>query len=151
MPYVMVPVPEEHVVEVMQFVTKLVAKASRQPWDHDAVERMFLRADEGARSLLSVVARATLADKEISTAEALRALELRQRDLASLVAPINEAAKEASRVPLLEMQSATRAGPGGRTRPVRNVTMDRGVAEMVRAAELRARAIEPHPLDRDAG
>ena len=40
--------------------------------------------------------------------------------------------------------------PGG-TRAVRNLVMAPEVAEMIRAAELKAREIEPHPLDRDVG
>ena len=44
-----------------------------------------------------------------------------------------------------------RVAPGGKKRAVRNVVMDRAVAEMVRNAELKARELEPHPLDRDVG
>jgi hypothetical protein len=35
MPYVMVPVPEEHVQDVMQFVLREMAKASHVPWDDE--------------------------------------------------------------------------------------------------------------------
>ena len=94
MPYVMVPVPEEHVVDVMQYVTRLVARASRVPWDQDAVEQTFLEADEGARSLLSLVSRTVLAGKEIAAIDAMHALELKMRDLAGILGPIDEAAKD---------------------------------------------------------
>ena len=92
MPYVMVPVPEEHVVEVMQHVTKLIQKASREPWDMDAIEDLFFEADEGVRSLLSVVASATLKGEDITASEVARALELKLRDLGPIQAPITEAA-----------------------------------------------------------
>ena len=124
MPYVMVPVPEEHVVDVMQYVTRLVARASRVPWDQDAVEQTFLDADEGARSLLSLASRTVLADKELAAIEAMHALELKMRDLAGILGPIDEAAKADNRHPLVEMRMGERLGPGGRTRSVRIVVMD---------------------------
>jgi hypothetical protein len=147
----MVPVPEEHVVEVMQHVTKLIQKASREPWDRDAIDELFLEADEGVRSLLSVVASATLKGQDITASEAARALELQLRDLGPIQAPITEAATDANRVPLIEMVSSERTGPAGRVRQVRNMSMDREVAEMIRAAELKLLEQEPHPLDRDVG
>ena len=151
MPYVMVPVPEEHVVDVMQYVTRLAVRASRQDWDSESVEEMFLEADEPVRSLLSVVARAVVAEKEVTSAEAMRALELKRRDLSTILGPLGEIAKGANRHPLVEMQRRERAAPGGRTQTVRVFTMDPEVAGMVRAAERKALEIEPHPLDREAG
>ena len=151
MPYVMVPVPEEHVVDVMQFVTRLVARAARLPWDQDAVEQTFLKVDEGGRSLLSLVSRAVLADKDLAAVDAMHALELKMVDLAGILGPIDEAAKADNRPPLLEMRMGERSAPGGRTRSVRVLVMDPAAAEMVRAAERKDRELEPHPLDRDVG
>ena len=42
MPYVMVPVPEEHVQDVMQFILREVARASLEAWDEESVEDMVL-------------------------------------------------------------------------------------------------------------
>ncbi len=39
MPYVMVPVPEEHVEDVMQFILRAMARASIEPWDQPSLER----------------------------------------------------------------------------------------------------------------
>ena len=58
MPYVMVPVPEEHVKEVMEFVIRTMARASIEEWDEESIESLFATVDEASRSLLSVVARA---------------------------------------------------------------------------------------------
>ena len=58
MPYVMVPVPEEHVQDVMQFVLREVAKASQLPWDEESVAQLFGEVDEASRSLLAYAARA---------------------------------------------------------------------------------------------
>jgi hypothetical protein len=54
-------------------------------------------------------------------------------------------------MPIIEMVSSERTGAAGRVRQVRNMTMDREVAQMIRAAELKALEQEPHPLDRDVG
>jgi hypothetical protein len=151
MPYVMVPVPEEHVVDVMQYVTRLVARGSREPWDQESVEEVFTAADEPVRSLLSVVASAALADRAITGSDAIQSIELKRRDLVELIAAIDEMAKERNRRPLFVMEKAEQEAPGGRMRPVRHLVMERDVAEMIRAVELKIRELEPHPLDRDVG
>jgi hypothetical protein len=151
MPYVMVPVPEEHVVEKMQYVTKLIAKSSLEEWDKEAIDELFLGADEGVRSLLSVVASAALKEQDITASEAAHALELKLKDLGDIMTPLDEAAREGGRKPILEWVLGERVGPAGRPRQVRNLVMQRDVAEMVRAIELEARKFEPHPLDRTAG
>jgi hypothetical protein len=151
MPYVMVPVPEEHVVDVMQYVTRLVARGSRAPWDQESIEELFSAADEPVRSLLSVVASAALADRTITGADAIQSIELKQRDLIELIASVEEMAKERSRRPLFIMEKAEQEAPGGRVRPVRHLVMERDVAEMIRSVELKMRELEPHPLDRDVG
>ena len=55
------------------------SSASRESWDEESVEALFLEADEGSRSLLAVVARTVLAGKEISAMEAMHALELKMQ------------------------------------------------------------------------
>ena len=60
MPYEMVPVPEEHVQDVMQFILREMAKASLEPWDDESVSKLFHEVDESSRSLLAYTARASL-------------------------------------------------------------------------------------------
>ena len=64
--WVMVPVPDEHVQEVMEFVIRAIARASVQQWDDDGVEEFVRKADEPTRGLLSVVARSAMSGKELS-------------------------------------------------------------------------------------
>ena len=97
------------------------------------------------------MASATLKGEDITVSEAARALELQLRDLGAIQAPIIEAANDSNRVPLIEMVQSERTGPAGRVRQVRNMAMEREVAEMIRAAELKALEQEPHPLDRNVG
>ena len=61
MPYVMMPVPEEHVEEVMQFILRAIARASIQPWDAESITKLYGEVDEASRSLLAFVARASAA------------------------------------------------------------------------------------------
>jgi hypothetical protein len=147
MPFVMVPVPEEHVVAVMRHVVSLVNRASERPWDDEAVEELFLAADEPSRSLLSVVAQATLAGNELADTEAARALELELRDTLEILRELNEQAEADKRQALLGMRGVDEITPGGRKRTKRTVTMSEEVAHMVRAAERVARDVEPHPID----
>ena len=70
MPYVMIPVPEEHVEEVMQYVLRAVARAAIQPWDTESIGAIFSEVDEATRSLLAFVARASADGGELESADA---------------------------------------------------------------------------------
>ena len=48
MPYVMVPVPEEHVQDVMQFVVRMASQATLEPWTQEALGELFDEIDEAA-------------------------------------------------------------------------------------------------------
>src|SRR5262245_49121389 len=97
MPYVMVPVPEEHVQDVMQFILREVARASLESWDGESISALFHGVEEEGRSLLAYVARAIASGKEISEADAAALLQLRQREMVGLVRDINERAAQANR------------------------------------------------------
>ena len=91
MEYVMVPVPDEFVVDVMQYVARLVARSSVVPWTKEGIEEFFDAVEETTKSLLSLVARYTVADKEVGYDEATEALELSQREIRAIVREINVA------------------------------------------------------------
>src|SRR3954454_8446572 len=97
MDYVMVPVPEEHVVDVMTHIARLVARASVVPWTDDAVAELFDEVDEACRSVLSLVARNTVADKDLSDEDAADALELNVREVRAIVRDVNEVAQRGKR------------------------------------------------------
>ena len=50
MPYVMVPVPEEHVEAVMQFVLRAVAQAALQDWDTESLTKLWEDSDEATQN-----------------------------------------------------------------------------------------------------
>jgi hypothetical protein len=151
MPYVMVPVPEEHVQDVMQFILREVAKASLEPWDEESVSTLFHDIEEEGRSLLAYVARAIASGKEISEAEAAALLQLRPREMAGLVRDINERAAQANRPNLVFPRMVTETLPNGRTIDKRVLAMSDELAPLVRSAERAELADVPAPLGDGAG
>jgi transcription initiation factor IIE alpha subunit len=144
MEYVMVPVPEEHVVDVMQHVARLVARASVVPWDDEAVADVFDEGDEAARSLLSLVARTTVAGKELSDEDAAQQLELNVREVRAIVRDVNDAAQRTKREPLLALREATVVLRNGRS-------VQRRIFAMVEPVARAIRAHERSSLDRQTG
>jgi hypothetical protein len=151
MPYVMVPVPEDCVLEVMQHVMRLVARASIVEWTDEGMEEFFRNADEPTRSLLSVVARATLAGKDLGNQEAADFLQLSVRETSAIAREINEAATTAGRPQIIIFEQVMEELPSGRTREKRILMMMAHLARMVRTAEAAVDALEPHPLETGAG
>lgn len=135
MPYVMVPVPEEHVEEAMEAVLRIVRNARLAPWDQVSMTPFFLGLDESAKALLSLVARATTVGKQISQAGAADRLEVTQREVLGIVRDVNARAQEDDRPPLLMPQEATETLPNGRTRKVAIIATNAEVAAMVQVAE----------------
>ena len=135
MPYVMVPVPEEHVQDVMQFILREVARASLEPWDEDAISTLFHDIEEEGRSLIAYVARAIASGKEISEAEVAALLQLRPREMAGLVRDINERAAQANRPNLVFARMVSETQPNGRTTEKRVLAMSDELAPLVREAE----------------
>jgi hypothetical protein len=135
MEYVMVPVPEEHVVDVMQHVARLVARASVIPWDDEALVELFEEVDEISRSVLSVVARSATAGKDVTEEDVAQAIELNVRELRTIVRDINEVATRDKREPLLAMRDASVVLRNGRTVQRRMVSMSEGVARSIKAHE----------------
>jgi hypothetical protein len=146
MPYVMVPVPEEHVHDVMQFILREVAKASLAPWDEHSVTELFHEVDEESRSLLAYAARAATTGKEISEARAADLMQLRQREMAGIIRDLNERASNANRPPLLTTRTVTETLPNGRTVDKRVLWMSEEVAPLVHDAERAELADVPAPL-----
>jgi hypothetical protein len=151
MSYVMVPVPEEHVMEVMQFVLRTATRAALQPWDEGSVQELFFAVDEPSRSLLSVVSRSSLAGKELSESDAAAFMELSARETMGIFRELNERAVSMSRQQILVQRPVTETLPNGRTTEKRVFAMPEDIAKLVRMAEEVEQASVPHPLTGDAG
>ena len=151
MPYVMVPVPEEHVQDVMQFVLREVAKASLEPWDEESVSKLFHEVDEESRSLLAYVARAVTGAKELSEAQAADLLQLRQREVAGLLRDLNERAAQANRPSPVSTRTVTETLPNGRTSERRVLWMSEELAPLINSAERAELAGVPKPVGDRSG
>jgi hypothetical protein len=135
MPYVMVPVPEEHVEDVMQFILRAIARASIKPWDPDSVSRVFFEVDEAARSLLAFVARAAADGSDLDAAEAARKIQLTVRESLGIMNELNVISRDENRPNLITARMVTDRLPNGRMSEKRVLNMEPEVAELVRAAE----------------
>jgi hypothetical protein len=133
--YVMVPVPEEHVVDVMLHIARLVARASVVPWTDESVHELFDEVDEACRSVLSLAARATLADRELTDDDAAVSLELTAREVRAIVRDINEGAQQSKREPILALRDESVVLRNGRTVQRRMLAMTEPVATAIRAHE----------------
>lgn len=132
MAYVMVPVPEDQVQEVMQFVLRLMARAAVTPWDEQSLEALYADVDEPSRALLAAVADATIAGSPIDEQEAANTIQLNRRELAGIVRDVNEQAQEAGHPILLQRRSVSKVLPNGRTTEVRVLLMPDDIAPLVR-------------------
>jgi hypothetical protein len=152
MPYVMVPVPEEHVIEVMAVVIRLAARQAHdeppKAWDQDAVNRFFGKANEPTRGLLSFLAHPDRAGKEFIPPEIARTLELETSEVAGLLGPLNREFRRANRVPLFESRVHLETSARGRTLKRRRLKMSSENARMVRAAEKDVVSVDPDRLVR---
>ena len=84
MAYVSVPVPEEHVEDVMRFVLRAMARASMLTWDQESFSDLWSDTDELGRALLAFVARAALEDVDLTDREAAEQIQVRPREVHAL-------------------------------------------------------------------
>jgi hypothetical protein len=146
MPYVMVPVPEEHVQDVMQFVVRLMSQASIEPWNEQTITQLFEEIDEPARALLSAVAKGVIGGNPLTEADAAAVIGMTWREIAGMLRELNDAAAAEAHPPLLSRRSVTATLPNGRTRDFRALTIDDEVARLVHAADRAQLLADGHPL-----
>ena len=135
MPYVMVPVPEEHVEAVMQFVLRAIARASIGPWDKDLINELWSEIDESSRSLISFVARASASGNELDVADAARKLQVTPRETNAIVVELNNLARDKDRLTLLNARNVTERQPNGRMTEKRVLQIDPEIADIIREVE----------------
>ena len=145
MPYVMVPVPEEHVEEVMQFMLRSMARASQEDWDQENVTRVFSEVDELSKTLLSHIARATVAGKEVFEGDAAAAVQLSPRETTAIVRELNEIAREENRPSMIYRRPTNEVLPNGRTVEKTAIVADELVAPLIVEAEKADHAANPLP------
>jgi len=135
LPYVMDPVPEEHVEAVMQFVLRAIARASIGPWDKDSINELWSEIDESSRSLISFVARASASGNELDVADAARKLQVTPRETNAIVVELNNLARDKDRLTLLNARNVTERQPNGRMTEKRVLQIDPEIADIIREVE----------------
>jgi hypothetical protein len=146
MPYVMVPVPEAHVEDVMQFILREIAKAGLEQWDAESVAALYQAVDEVARSLLAYTARATTRGKDMSEAEAADMMQIRQREMAGVIRELNDHASRLNRPSPVGARLVDEVLPNGRTTEKRVLWMQKELAPLVAEVERAELADVPSPL-----
>jgi hypothetical protein len=135
MGYVMVPIPEELVVDVIAFMLREKARLGMEPWDQPSMDQLFAEVDESARSLLAFVAREAMANRDLGEAEAAAAMQMNWREVYGVFRDLNERVGAANRPGLMGMKTVTETLAGGQTTEVRSYSMSREIAELVTEAE----------------
>ena len=147
MPYVMVPVPEEHVEEVMNYMLRAMSHASLEPWDEKSIQSLFDELDEFGRSLLAFVGRASAKEKDLAEVDAAKLLQLSSRETIAVVREINDLAREFGRPSLIVRRSFAEVQPNGRTVDIPVFSMDEEHIDLVNAVVDADRAANPLPGD----
>jgi hypothetical protein len=134
MPYVMVPVPEEYVTQVMQLVidmTKGTTETDSQQWGEAAAEKFLADADDATRSLVSLLAKSALDGRDVTDQNAADFLQLSMRDTVALIRQVNGRAADAGLPALVELTTATTPIASGQAREVRVLSLREDVARFV--------------------
>lgn len=100
MAYVMVPVPDELVPEVRQFLRWNVAGPLLGELDEDGAARFFASLDDEARRFLLVVADAALEARVLPVAAAAAATGCSEREALGLMAELNTSVQYYGTLPL---------------------------------------------------
>ena len=135
MGYVMVPVPEEHVEEIMRAILRFQAQARTDPWDETSIKEMFVKSDEAAKAVMAVVSRGVLSSGKIADQEAADAIEITNREVLGIVRELNEAANELARPAIIHSRMETDVLPNGRMIERRVLSMPPELAVHIRDAE----------------
>lgn len=146
MSYVMMPVPEEHVQEVMGFILRTIERASVEDWDADSVASLFGEVDEAGRSLLAYVAKASLDGVELADRDAARQVQLSVREIAGIMNEFHALVREWNRPPIVTGRSVTERLPNGKIAEKRLLVMEPELAEFVKLAQAAELRDAPHPL-----
>jgi hypothetical protein len=134
MPFAMVPVPEEHVLAVMQFITRTVARTSGQPWDRESIAEVWNDVDEPCRAMLVHLARVSLAGGQLDAEEVARRIGASIRETAAIVNELNSFARDAYRPNLITAPVTAEQLPDGTFGEKRIFRMTVEIADLVQEA-----------------
>jgi hypothetical protein len=135
MRYVMVPVPTEHVLDVMRWVLFRAPEEELHDAVRDAarIATVLAEADDLRRSLLGLVAAASLRNESLKLRDVADELEVEAGALHDVVGELNATALGPGR-PLIAIQVETAVGVTGNVGKVSYLGMRPELARLVRKA-----------------
>ncbi len=141
MRYVMVPVPAEHVLDVMRWVLFRAPddESEADVRDGARVYEFVIQSDELTRSVLDRVATAAIADEPLRIGDLAAEFDQEGQIINGLIRGANATALGAAR-PIVEVRAETAIGVHGQTGKVSFLGMRLDLARQIRAA---VRAADP--------
>lgn len=133
MDFRMVPVPEEFVLEALEFVVRVLDEARQDAWSPALLQRVLDGVDPAMRRLADLVAQATVENRPLPQPEAADALGTSVRALLGLVREVNARSIDLGRPRLLMLMPMIVAQPDGTYPKVPCITMESDVATSVLA------------------
>jgi hypothetical protein len=136
--FVLVPVPREHVLEVMRWVLFRAPQTEAKGAGHDAarVRNLLEQIDEPTKAFLMYLAKAVLEGDDLKLTDAAEDLDQDPSWVTNAVRVINQHAAGGGRVASVRTENAV--GITGHTGKISFVTMRPDIARLVRAAAKRA-------------
>lgn len=113
MPYVMVPVPEEHEEEFTKELLAISMRAAARAWDEATLRVLLDGLDAADVALVRAVAAPDRPVDHVSASELAATLGLDLTDVAEAIARVNQAGEATSRGWLILTSPSTRQGQGG--------------------------------------
>ncbi|MEO7573741.1 MAG: hypothetical protein ABIX10_15030 [Acidimicrobiales bacterium] len=126
------PVPTEHVLDVMRWVLFRGEAVDAEVFgDPMRVVGLLKEADDDVRTLVGLVANATLRNEPLRLLDLADELGRTHPDVAATIEALNEHALEGER-PLLELRNETSVGVHGQTGTIAHVSMRSDLALVAR-------------------
>jgi hypothetical protein len=144
--YVMVPVPEQLVPDVMRNILVLMAKESMQPWDQASLDEYYGELDEMSKTILSLAARGTAAGKTTTADDMATSCGLPLGEMMNRLRTLNVESDTRKRPAIVPVRVDNEVLDNGREVRRRFVEMNDAVAQMVITAENAERDALPHHL-----
>lgn len=130
MEYVMVPVPEEFVAQVTQYLHWNTGSLPPDAWPPDAIARLLGDLDEAARRVLLYVAKSAEEVVVVSVHDAAETAGCSDRELLGLIVELNDAVRLSCGLPFA-MATSVREGASGTGPQTWAVNMPGDIAKLL--------------------
>lgn len=146
MAYVMVPVPEDMVEDVMMMVVRRKRQEELEEFDEESMTEFYGVIDEPGRALLSTASNGCLDGNAVSEKQAADAMQMTQREVMGIVSELNNNAQDRSLPMLIIPRGRSTVLPNGKSQEVRVLSMAPHIAELVLKVDRAHLLAEGNPL-----